>query len=244
MNYDAVLAQFVADARAAFPAEACGLIYLVRGKPRLHHCVNMASNPASEFEISPEQFAEADALGDVIGVVHSHPGTTGQPSGFDVQSHAASGLSWWIVGLMAADVDPDIHFMPPASELPLVGRPFVHGVTDCYSVVRDYYRMERGVSLPDYRRDDNWWHKGGNLYEENFGNAGFVAVQGSDAPLPGDIILMNIGANVSNHAAVYLGDNVILHHLHGRLSCREVYTGFYRDRTRRILRFQDDQADR
>lgn len=243
MNYDAILTQFVDYARAAYPTEACGLIYLVRGKPRLHPCVNLASNPEAEFEIGPEQFAEADGLGDVIGVIHSHPDGTGQPSAFDLASHAASGLAWWIVGLAAADADPDIQFLPPANEQPLVGRAFVHGVTDCYSIVRDYYRAELGISLPDYRRENDWWHKGQNLYEDNFANAGFVALPPDHAPRPGDIILMNIGANVANHAAVYLGDNVILHHLQGRLSCREVYTGFYRDRTRRVLRLENDSTD-
>lgn len=243
MIYDGVLSEFVATARLAFPAEACGLIYLVRGKPRLMVCANMASNPTQEFEIGPVQFAEAEDMGDVVGVVHSHPEGTGQPSAFDLHSHRASGLSWWIVGLASAEADPDIQFLPPADELPLIGRPFVHGVTDCYSIVKDYYRMEQNTCLPDYHREDEWWRKGQNLYEENFENAGFVALSDDSEPQVGDIILMNIGANVSNHAAVYIGGNVILHHLHGRLSCREVYTGFYRDRTRRILRLKNDQAD-
>lgn len=243
MIYDSVIAEFVAHARQSYPSEACGLIYLVRGKPRLMVCANMAANPTQEFEIGPEQFAQAEELGSVVGCIHSHPDGTGQPSAFDLASHAASGLSWWIIGLASAGAEPDIQFMPPADEQPLIGRPFVHGVTDCYSVVKDYYRIERNTILPDYHRPDNWWTKGMNLYEDNFENAGFVALPHDSEPQVGDIILMNVGANVSNHAAVYLGDNVILHHLHGRLSCREVYTGFYRDRTRRILRLKDDQTD-
>ncbi|WP_043946890.1 NlpC/P60 family protein, partial [Ralstonia solanacearum] len=41
----------------------------------------------------------------------------------------------------------------------------------------------------------------------------------------GDVILMQVRAPVPNHAAVYLGGVQMLHHLHGRLSSRDVYGG-------------------
>lgn len=67
------------------------------------------------------------------------------------------------------------------------------------------------------------WNDGvSNLYTEGFPEAGFVAV-GTDAELQtGDVILMQIRSKngVPNHAAIYLGDGLILHHLHGRLSSR------------------------
>ena len=52
--------------------------------------------------------------------------------------------------------------------------------------------------------------------------------------------LMTIGANVPNHGAVYVGDNIIEHHLYGRLSSREVYGQFYRERTTHVLRFANN----
>ena len=56
----------------------------------------------------------------------------------------------------------------------------------------------------------------------------------------GDVLLMIIGANVPNHGAVYVGDNAIEHHLYGRLSSREVYGQFYRERTTHVLRFTNN----
>ncbi|WP_346729217.1 NlpC/P60 family protein, partial [Enterobacter bugandensis] len=42
-----------------------------------------------------------------------------------------------------------------------------------------------------------------------------------------------------NHAAVYVGDNIILHHLFGHLSSRTPYGKYYRDRTVRVVRHKD-----
>ena len=53
---------------------------------------------------------------------------------------------------------------------------------------------------------------------------------------PGDIIMMRVQAPVTNHAAVYLGDNIILHHMFGHLSSRTPYGKYYRDRTVRVVR--------
>jgi len=43
---------------------------------------------------------------------------------------------------------------------------------------------------------------------------------------------------VPNHAGVYLGDGIMLHHLYGRLSSRDVYGGYWREVTRLTLRHE------
>jgi len=48
----------------------------------------------------------------------------------------------------------------------LVGREWSHGVLDCYALVRDWFRAERGVELPNFVRFDDWWKRGENLYLE------------------------------------------------------------------------------
>jgi cell wall-associated NlpC family hydrolase len=126
--------------------------------------------------------------------------------------------------------------MPEGYTAPLLGRMWCHGVLDCYSLIRDWYRLERGIVLPDFTRSDEWWLKNQNLYVDNFRAAGFTRIVDEDALQPGDVLLMQIMAPVPNHGAVYLGDGIILHHLHGRLSCREVWGGYYKKHTTHILR--------
>jgi cell wall-associated NlpC family hydrolase len=47
---------------------------------------------------------------------------------------------------------------------------------------------------------------------------------------------MQVASPVPNHAAVYLGDGLILHHLQGRLSSRDVYGGYWQKVTTHALR--------
>ena len=71
---------------------------------------------------------------------------------------------------------------------PLVGRAFHHGVLDCcYTLVRDWYRQERGVELLDFDRTDVWWERGENIYVEGFPVAGFRAVNRAEVS-HGDVL--------------------------------------------------------
>jgi cell wall-associated NlpC family hydrolase len=60
-----------------------------------------------------------------------------------------------------------------AFELPYVGREFVFGVVDCYTLCRDWYNREFGLNLNDYDRRDKFWLRGENLYLDNFAKEGF-----------------------------------------------------------------------
>lgn len=220
----------IAHAHAEYPREACGLLVVVRGRERYWPCRNIAAG-TEHFALHPEDYAAAEDAGDVVAVFHSHPNAGPQPSQADRVACEATGLPWWIVGV---PVIRWAHLQPEGYRLPLVGREFVHGVVDCYSLIRDYYLDELGIELPDFERRDEWWNKGENIYAQNFEKAGFTRVK-SD-PQRHDVILMQVQANVPNHGAVYLGDGIILHHLHGRLSCREVYGGYFLKHTWALLR--------
>lgn len=80
-----------------------------------------------------------------------------------------------------------------------------------------------------------------NLYLDNFGSAGFGVANLTDRTdlKVGDVLLMQVASPVPNHAAVYLGDGLILHHLQGRLSSRDVYGGYWQKVTTHALRHPD-----
>jgi cell wall-associated NlpC family hydrolase len=187
-----------------------------------------------QFVIHPEDYAAADDQGQIVGVVHSHPGLPPNPSQADKVACEASGLPWFIVGIPSEDW---AQLEPCGYIAPLVGREWSHGVLDCYALLRDWYQAERGIELPNYERFDDWWKRGENLYLKNFAGAGFQALE-SDDPQPGDCFLMQVASPVPNHAAVYLGDGLILHHLQGRLSSRDVYGGYWQKVTTHVLRYQ------
>lgn len=228
-----------------FPREACGLLCVVRGKEKYISCRNLASGN-EHFILSSEDYADAEMQGEILAVVHSHPNVPPTPSEADKTACEASGLVWHIVHVCDADGLPQageiVTFEPCGYEAPLVGREFSHGVNDCYQLVRDWYRRERGITLKNFDRMDGWWERGENLYMKHYAEAGFHLAKGE--PETGDMIVMQIRSNQPNHAAVYLGDDLILHHLYGRLSSRDVYGGYWKEVTRMILRHEEIHSGR
>lgn len=221
-----------ADALTSYPGEACGLVVVVKGRTRYWPCKNVA--PGGEhFQIDPHTYATAEDAGEVVGVFHSHPDAPPYPSEADRAAAEQSGVEWHILSLPSCNWHS---FKPSTYVPPLVGREFVHGSVDCYSLVRDWYRVVRGIDLPDFQRTDEWWVNGENLYMDNFGIAGFGSVPSAEMS-HGDVLLMKIQSPVPNHAAIYLGGGMILHHLYGRLSSRDEYNGMYQDLTVKTLRY-------
>jgi proteasome lid subunit RPN8/RPN11 len=229
---------------AEYPREACGLVCVVKGRERYIRCRNLAATASEHFILAKEDYADAADQGEIIAVVHSHPDVSARPSEADRVGCEASGHPWLIVSvcrdLDAPPVAGEIHKIVPCGyQAPLVGREFHHGVLDCYTLVRDFYAREMGIELPDFARPDGWWDDGySRLYMDNFRVAGCEPVP-DGAPLQlGDIILMQIRSknDTPNHAGVYVGDGQMLHHMYGRLSSRDVYGGYYQERTRLIVR--------
>ena len=50
------------------------------------------------------------------------------------------------------------------------------------------------------------------------------------------MIMMRVQSPVTNHAAIYVGDNLMLHHNSESLSTRVPYGDYWRNRTVRIVR--------
>ena len=149
---------------ACYPQECCGLLVVVKGKERYLPCDNHAFDPAHNFQISPDDYARAEDLGDVVGVVHSHVNSAAIMGDADKTVAYATGLPWYVVSVALQSDVPHagevVRFEPAEFVAPLVGRQFSHGVLDCYTLICDYYQREFEIELPYFHRDDNWWHDG------------------------------------------------------------------------------------
>lgn len=244
-------AAIASHAIAEYPRECCGLVVLGPAGETYVACTNAAENPIDGFSIAPEDYVRAEDLGPIVAVVHSHPGATARPSGADRKMCEQSGIDKWVIvslgvqGNGSIALDDWFEFGPSGYVAPLIGRPFVHGVHDCYDLIRSYYQIERGVTLPDFDRVDKWWDDGAsNLYMDHFAEAGFIDM-GQYAQLEiGDVLLMQIRSRngVPNHAGIYLGDGQFLHHMRGRLSGRAVWGGMWAQCMRTVLRYQGDKT--
>lgn len=222
-------------AAQVYPHECCGLIIRAGRQRRYIPCENTHDKPADCFRISAEAWADAEDTGEVLAVVHSHPDAGPHASAEDLKQCHESGLPWVIMSWPSGEYT----VTTPADTPPLLKRPFIHGSWDCYGLIRDWYKQERGIELPDFERTDNWWTRGENLYVRHYAEAGFYSHAGELQP--GDIILMQYKADEINHAGIYLGDGKMFHHMYGRLSEVVPYGGMWRDRTLLTLRYRDGQ---
>ena len=221
----------VAHAAEVYPAECCGVVAQKSRVERYFPCRNIAENPTEQFHLSPEDYIAAEEWGTVTGIVHSHPDATTQPSELDKAQCDAMAIPWHIVSYPAGD----LRTVMPRGELPLVGRAFVLGHTDCWGLVMSYFRQTHGIVLNDYRVDYPWWESGReNLYLDNWYECGFREFSGP--PQSGDMVIMQVSAPVANHAGILLDDGMLLHHMYGMLSQRVPYGGYWKDRTVKIVR--------
>jgi len=209
--------------------EICGVIGTSHRKLKYIPCRNIAAQN-NHFVIDPQDYADAEDNYEILCIVHSHININPQPSQADLVGIEKSGLPWLIMNHPVGNWTVSY---PNNYEAPYVGREFSHGILDCYSIWRDYYKRELGIEMVDYDRGVEWWLKGDDLYEKNYTDAGFVVVDDLQVH---DIILMKVGSPVANHAAVYLGDDIILHHVMGKISSRDIYGGWWKKITVKILR--------
>ena len=234
-----------AHALEAYPAEALGAI--VAGQ--YVRMTNMSEDPLTSGRYDKKHLVQLRMSGALDALTHSHPHTIehpapNAPSRADMIAQRAEDLPFVITWTNGEACAEPFAWGDSCEIAPLVGRTFRHGVTDCYSLIRDYYRTERGVLLPEYPRDWQWW-EGGNLYEDNFKNAGFYQVE---SPEPGDVVLFAIRSKVANHGGVYLGAGALLHHATtgrnawdpSRLSRREPISRWLPYKTHWLRRDPDD----
>jgi proteasome lid subunit RPN8/RPN11 len=197
---------------AAFPNEAIWLIT----KAGCRQVDNVHDNPLEYFACSERDSRKAQVEG-LLAVVHSHPNNIAAPSAGDMQGQLDTGVPWAIIATDGVAADDMAWWGKGAPKAPLIGRTFRHGITDCYSIIKDYYEIEKGIELLEFPRDWKWWETDQNLFEQGFITAGFQVIDASEAK-PGDVWLARLGGqmDVANHGGVLLENELMLHQIGAR----------------------------
>jgi|TARA_R100000458_G_C8272873_1_gene247715 cell wall-associated NlpC family hydrolase len=116
----------------------------------------------------------------------------------------------------------------------LVGRQWSYGKFDCFTIVKDYYKI-LGIFIPDYTRPDDI-DTTKSIFIEEAENCNFKLVPFEDR-IKNDVLIMKLGTKNPMHAAIFLGDNRILHQRFDSLSCIENYSLYYRRSTKAVYRY-------
>jgi len=210
----------LAHAKDQDPDESCGLLLNIRGKERYHPCRNLSAQSDEYFILDPEDYIKGSNLGTITAIIHSHPDTPPVASQADKMSCEQTKLPWYIVN---PKTETWGYYEPCGYKAPLLGRPWVWAVTDCWSLIVDWYKEQRGIELLDYERptriedftDDP-------VFERYLPSRGFRLLKPDEPLMNGDVLAMSILGKGLNHVGIFL-DGDVLHHSADRLSCREPY---------------------
>lgn len=204
-----ILSEIKTHLISKWPEEAGGIVVNNTYVP----CENASEDRTAVFKIDPATYMECYSIGRIQAIIHSHDNWE-HASEADMIGQMATGVPWGIVSIKEGKVDTMFFWGDSMEPADLIGRPFHHGVYDCYALVRDYYRIHKDIILKNIPREYGWWKTDppGNVLMENMEIAGFVEIDYKDLQ-PDDCLLFSMKKGLVNHSAVYLGGDEMLHHV-------------------------------
>ena len=200
-------------AKEEYPNEICGFIM----DDKFVQMKNIADDPVKDFRIDEREYLKYKKK--IKAIIHSHADYA-HLSKTDMIQQVASALPWGVAFVDKGYYEGMVYFGDQLSPYPLKERQFIHGVFDCYGLIRDYIRKKTGKIVRNYPRDNYWWEKEPSMFKTLYKEAGFEYIDQSQAK-EGDVFFMQLRAPVVNHSGIYLGNGRILHHLYGKLSREE-----------------------
>ena len=206
---------------------------MIKGKIEWYPCTNVAKEN-EEFILDSKEFIAYSNRMDIVGVVHSHPDGTPDPSEMDIKYCNTLNVPYYIFSYPGMEMRV-IH--PNREEKALYGREYEFGVNDCFEAIRDYLETQN-IKIPERKAfEDNWWDRDLNYFtDEMIKEYGYKKVEGNMQPI--DVIIFTIRETVPNHCGVYLGDDIFYHHAENRLSCRENLYPFWKKFITGVYRYE------
>lgn len=120
----------------------------------------------------------------------------------------------------------------------LLGRQWKYGVNDCFSLVRDYFKL-RGIEIPNFERPADL-ESCESIFLLQAKACGFAEV-GFAMRKPGDVLIMRLGTATPMHAAILLENEQILHQRQDSLSTTEGLTAYHVKRVAAVFRYATDR---
>lgn len=202
-----VIEDFKEHAKREFPKEAVGIVKNGQYIP----LENKSSDPTVAFVTNFDIFDD-----DVTEILHSHTDGTFRPSYDDMKTQISLGIPMGIVGMYGDIESNEYNFSKPYYvgnlRADYLGLPYIFGINDCYSLVRNWYYTNKNIELIDFPRRWEFW-KTQNLLMDNVLSAGFKEISINEVDT-GDVFFCTFHGYGKNpvHMGVYVGDNMIEHH--------------------------------
>ena len=223
-------------AKKQSPEEACGLLAIIKGEEIFWPCKNLAEGKFEFFILDPDDWAECEDQGEILGVIHSHPTGPATPSDNDKAACEHLGFPYYIYSI---EHDHWEFFEPSGWKAPsLIGRKFIWGKYDCWSIVTDWYEQNLQIKIPYLKRTKKIKDFSDNPYfEKALKDRNFIKQNTNNNLKVGDILLFQTITGNLDHVALYIGDMMILNHNLRSLSCREPFNLAYQQQLRGVYRY-------
>lgn len=211
---DRVVSEMKAIAITRYPHEA---VFAYWSEDDWRELTNTHGQPRGAFTVGSDDLkACLDRPPRVL--VHSHTTGTASPSDIDTLNQLRCGYPWGIISLEGDDAGqvwsakgPE-YFGVGAPMAPLIGRSYLWGVRDCFTLVQAYFTAQ-GKTVACVPRVDG----GNNRFNDWIPKLGFKSIEGHQLE-PGDVVVMQLSHTFPDHCAVYLGEGQFLEHIAKRLS--------------------------
>lgn len=205
---------------AEYPKEAVGVII----NDKYIACKNVHDNPTEQFRLDAKEALniEISENSKIQAVMHSHPydAKTGNefrrnmydpawPSVVDQQAWMLDNIPWGIVATDGTGIS-EINWLEDEIQ-PFELRKFAWFTADCYSLVRDWHRINSNVTLPNLPREHNFWKKGINTIEEGILQMPNVTKHPYEHAQIGDVAVFCFEGNIVCHLGVISGQNEMMH---------------------------------
>lgn len=212
MFSDTTILQAKQHAKDEYPKESIGFIINGEYVP----LINCHEDPEHHFRVDSAVVARLYQDGGIDAMIHSHPDGELCPTKLDMERQIDSAVPWGIIQVTKdrGAIGP-VFWGDQYPMAPLIGRTFVPGIHDCYALVRDWFKIEKDISLPIFPRDNFWWQTE-NIVADHLYEFGFRQID--KITNVGDCAIAPVLTKVENHCAVYVGNGLLLHHKPNRLS--------------------------
>ena len=197
-----------------YPFEACALI---TESGEIVELTNSAKDKEEHFKLSPEEFFRFCLAYNTqpVGLWHSHtrarPGLDIRtPSEKDISIYNQTGCFLYISGYDGKTYYPSVRFPAPPNQLEsLLNRPYIAGIQDCGTLVRDAYLKFYDIHLKyefkaSYLDPRNW----SKAVFEFLQNNNFRKLEEGTALQKGDILVVSIEHLKASHGVMVLDDTM------------------------------------
>lgn len=217
----------------SFPGEeVCGTVSLDKLLiAQVNKEINESQNKNNSFIISTNKILNTE---NILGVYHSHPIGTADPSESDKKNSEEMCLPY----LIYSNEFKNFNLYYPKSYKPtdIYGRPYVTGFYECVCTIKDYLMLEAGI-VDDYS-EYNYWPSNvaeeANKYLISILTKRFKRIKDKTIKKH-DILILNAGEKIF-HVGMYTGSNQFVHQRAFHLSSKDEFNNSWQKRVKYVFR--------